>query len=82
MVINVMVINESQLCGVGGFLRHRVEASSLGLTPGRWPDEIVVKTKTGAQVVFEHGTRMRDRNGEVVSVMYRARRVVLEVFND
>lgn len=54
------------------------EASTLGLRPGFWPETLQVK---GQSFIKSH-QHFTETDRELVSVIYRAKGVVLEVLND
>lgn len=62
---------------------HVVEASTLGLSPGQWPDQLEVSPDFGnGQSLTRQG--FESMNGELQSVIYRQALGILRVrvFND
>jgi hypothetical protein len=72
-----------ELCTELGDFRHCVEASTIGLRPGEWPQSLDVTKNFGNGMPLSRGEpEMRD--GELMAVNYRqvGGLICLRVFND
>jgi len=72
----------SQFTYVGDYRTFVTEASSIGLGPGHWADEIEVwDRKTGSEATFYKKNAMT-RGGEIIGYTYdNASTLTLKVYN-
>lgn len=79
-------IIQMDMLDTGGTDPHSftVEASTLGLRPGEWPEMLQTKTKLGNGLPFVRKTKKLDSNGDLMHVRYlqAAGCVSIVVFND
>lgn len=78
--MHAITLTEPLVKDEGGY--YSIEASSLGLAPGEWPDFIALTNEAGIGGLFRRGAARTFCSGQIDGFDYWCGVTLLLVFND